>query len=583
MNEDTNTNVAAEENAAQPQEQAPTTVPVTEVVSNESVVATPPENEGEPELAPTPDQDQPEVTPKKGGLPIRTLVFGLIGLLVVGLIAGAVFAFTGDKDDSAKSSTVVANIALLRIGDTNGPLGADVLFPNEPAAQASLQIDFQVYEGLVGYSNQRIVPLLATSWTNPDSNTWIFKLKDGVTFHNGKTVTATDVKASLDALAKDEYWGQFMQTISSVSVSGQNEVTIKTASPDSLLLNRLAYGFVYQTNTDKTLSGTGAYTIDTANSKAEDKTRLVAYENYHQGVPKTKVIEYTIYTDFDAIFAGLKEGKIDLASISKNNDREQQLGQKNFSSTSFSASGAYGITMNMVKAASPLQKLEVRQALAYALDRASYTIDTKSVKFATNYVIPQAVVGYDETAKYPDVNSAKAKELLVKAGYPNGLPLTFNYINGIQNDVPQLVSILNKSGFTITAKAYPSPKEFVSATGAGNYDLFVGSFSSDLGDGLDIFAGLLGSETSQFPSYNNPAFDKMLSDASKAFNAEEHVKKVQEINRYVKDNSLWLPIANGEFSTFYPKNYNFTMDAVQGVNGMYFWKLGTTQQSTSKN
>lgn len=517
-----------------------------------------------------------------GNSKMKMIVLAIIGVLVIALLAGAAFALFGKKDaKTAKTQTFVADIALLRVGGVDGPVGADTIYPNEAAAQMSLQLDFQVYEGLVGYSNQKIVPLLATSWTNPDNNTWVFKIKDGVKFQNGQVLTAQDVKTSLERQMKDEYWGQYTQTISAITANG-NEVTIKTSAPDSLLLNRLVYGFIAKENADKTFSGTGAYTVDVANSKTEDKTRLVAFDGYHQGRPKVRSVQFTVYKDSESIVKDLSSGSLDYATVSKDEATAKTLATKGYASSTFDATGAYGLTLNMIKANSPLQKLEVRQALNYAMDRATYLAkDPSSTPSA--YIVPITVVGYDETAKFPEFNAAKAKELVAKAGYPNGVPLTYNYIKGIQDEAVDITKVLNASGFKITAKAYASPKEFVKANSTGDYDMFGGAFSSDLGDGLDIFTNILGSKTSQFPSYNNAAFDKLLSDASQAFKPEDHVKKVQEINRYTKDNALWVPISVGATTVYYRSNYTYTLDAVNGLAGVYLWKLGESQTSSVSN
>ena len=517
-----------------------------------------------------------------GNSKMKMIVLAVIGILVVLLLAGAAFALFGKKDTkTAKTKTYVADIAELKVAGVDGPVGSDVIYPNEPAAQMSLQLDFQVYEGLVGYSDQKIVPLLATSWTNPDNNTWVFKIKDGVKFHNGQVMTAQDVKASLERQMKDDYWGQYTQTIDTVTANG-NEVTIKTSAPDSLLLNRLVYGFIAKQNADKTYSGTGAYTVDAASSKTEDSTRIVAFNDYHQGRPKVRAAQFVVYKDSNEIVKDLQSGKVTYATISRNDAATKTLAAKGYSASTFDATGAYGLTMNMVKAGSPLQKLEVRQALNYAMNRTGY-LEKDSTSAPTAYILPITVVGYDETAKFPEFNAAKAKELVAKAGYPNGVPLTYNYIKGIQDEAVTITKILNENGFKVTARAFSTPKEFVKANASGDYDLFGGAFNSDLGDGLDIFANLLGSKTSQFPSYNNAAFDKLIADASQAFKPEDHVKKVQEINRYTKDNALWVPISIGASTVYYPKNYTYTLDSVSGLGGAYLWKLGENQTTTVSN
>lgn len=525
------------------------------------------------------------ITPPKAPNNRKKIILSILAVVIVAILAVGAWLVLAEEDKPANKNAVQQSttIDVVKVGALDGPIGTDYIFPKPNGADMSMAINYQVFEGLIGYNDNKYVPLLATSWTNPDNNTWVFEIKQNVKFQNGKTLAAVDVKNSLDALVKDEAWSYYLPTIKDVTVSGPSQVTVKTITPDSLLLNRLTYGFIYSENADKTVSGTGAYTVDATNSKTEDKTRLVAFDGYHQGTPKTRAVEYTVYDTPENFNKALSDGAINIGKDIKDESLATELAKKNVQTYNYDSTGAYGILINMTKPTSPLAKKEVREALAYAIDRNAYITAAKSSRIATNYIIPKAVVGYDEKAKFPDVNVAKAKDLLTKAGYPNGVPLTFNYIDGIQADVPILIEQLNKAGFTITAKAFPSPNEFVAAGKAANYDLLALSYSSDFNDGTDVFSGLLSSKASQFPSYNNPAYDKLLLDAVQAFKPAEHVQKVQEVNRFTTDNSLWIPIANRVYTTYYPKSYDYKVDSNTGLGGTYYWKLGASPgQSSSK-
>jgi peptide/nickel transport system substrate-binding protein len=513
----------------------------------------------------------------------KLLITVVILVLAAAIVGAAWFLFSNSakETDTNNSQQVAQPIDLVRVGSVDGPIGTEYLFPKPPGAVLSMEINFQVYEGLVGYENEKIVPLLATSWTNPDNNTWVFELKKDVTFQNGKPLTPQDVKTSLDALLKDEDWGAFISTVKQVVVTGDNQITIKTASPDSLLLNRLIYGFVYSQNADKTSSGTGAYTIDAANSKEENKTKLVAYDKYHGGKPMTKSVEYEIFEKDEDILKAVADNKIQIAKTATSETGTAT----NLKTVTYESPGMYGITFNMTKANTPLLKPEVREALLYAIDKSAFVKEAENKKTVSSYMLPKTVVGYDQTVKYPEFNQAKSKELLTKAGYPNGVTLTFNYIDKIQDDALILIKQLNSAGFKVVAKSYPSPREFVGATRSGNYDLFVATQTTDLGDGLDIFTNLLDSEGSQFPSLNNAEFDKKVNEAEAAFKPEEHVKKVQEINKYVLDNKYWLPIASTEESIHYPSTYDVQIDSYVGLGGIYFWKVGDfgSSNTTTQN
>ncbi|MFT4228817.1 MAG: ABC transporter substrate-binding protein [Microbacterium sp.] len=90
--------------------------------------------------------------------------------------------------------------------------------------------------------NLDIEPLLATEWTQPDELTWVFTLRDGVTFHDGTAFDAAAVKNSIDQAVAATTPPRALNgvTITSVEATGDLEVTITTEEPDSLLINRLS-------------------------------------------------------------------------------------------------------------------------------------------------------------------------------------------------------------------------------------------------------------------------------------------------------------------------------------------------------
>jgi hypothetical protein len=72
------------------------------------------------------------------------------------------------------------------------------------AAEPTQLVGRNVYDTLVTREDDEIQPSLATEWKRPDENTWVFTLRSGVKFHDGKPLTATDAKASLERLAGTE-------------------------------------------------------------------------------------------------------------------------------------------------------------------------------------------------------------------------------------------------------------------------------------------------------------------------------------------------------------------------------------------
>lgn len=97
------------------------------------------------------------------------------------------------------------------------------------SSQASRNINMNIYETLVGFSDEvKPIPILAESIeVSDDGMTYTFPLRKGVKFHNGKEMTATDVKASLERYRKVGATGNLLDPVESIDITGDYEVTFK--------------------------------------------------------------------------------------------------------------------------------------------------------------------------------------------------------------------------------------------------------------------------------------------------------------------------------------------------------------------
>ena len=156
---------------------------------------------------------------------IRTL---LLGVSTAAMMAGAALA----KDDI----TVAIQLEPPHLDPTSAAAGAidSVLYAN-------------VFEGLTRFmADGSVVPGLAESWEiSDDGLTYTFKLREGVTFHDGSTMDAEDVKFSLDRInAEDSANAQkaLYAAISEVNVIDPATVEIKLSEPNGNMIFNLAWG-----------------------------------------------------------------------------------------------------------------------------------------------------------------------------------------------------------------------------------------------------------------------------------------------------------------------------------------------------
>lgn len=528
----------------------------------------------------TPEVQLKEDTPKKKSK--KGLLLALVLLLVAG--GTAAWWLTQKKDNSGEQQTSQAQlqeIETLTIGTTEGP--ASVFFPDEGLQGIYFGLNRQVYEGLVGFTDKKVSPLLAESWTNPDDNTWIFKLKQNVKFHTGKTMTAADVKASLEDLKNYEYWSIFVSTIESVEVINDNEIKIVTTQPDALLLNRLSLAFVTDLAAKDAAgkNGTGAYVVDETATNDEISTTLVAYDDYHGDRAKTRKLVYKIFENDESLTKAAKDGQVDIVETLQFPAIKEDMSSAGFTSTDYDSPGAFGIYMNQERSATTiLKKKEIRQAIAEAINRQTLIDEVGNKTTPATQVIPKSLPGHDTTISFPKEDVEAAKKTLSMAGYKNE-PLEFVYIQTIQPDPPILIKQLRAAGINVVEKSYKEDEidSALEELKSGNFDLFAAGFSSDFVDARDVLGSLLHSTESSYPVLKDPAYDKLLAESDLAFDPIERTKKLQEANRYIADNLLWIPVRNFVYAAYYKPNLQIPQDFFGGGSlGAYYRKVGRTAQ-----
>jgi len=187
-----------------------------------------------------------------------------------------------------------------------------------------------MYESLIEWDaklNQR--PALAQSWKVVDPRTVDFTLKRGVRFHNGKEVTAADVKYSVEGWLNPPLPGSVttvnqVPSIESAEVRSKYVVRIKLKKPDARLFGFLAWtrysaivpeGMYQQVNAGREGIGTGPFRL--TSFTPGQGTEYQAYTNYRKkGLPYLSQLSLPTMPDEQARIAALRAGAIDGATLS---------------------------------------------------------------------------------------------------------------------------------------------------------------------------------------------------------------------------------------------------------------------------
>ena len=366
-------------------------------------------------------------------------VKGILALCALMTMSIALIGCSGDK--AKDSSEIVVGIPQ----DLE-----DSLDPHKALAAGTKEILFNVYEGLLKPDSQgNNIPAVAESYTvSEDLMTYTFKLRDGIKFHNGKNVTADDVKYSIDKFAGisdgSEPLVSAFSVIEEVNIIDDKTVDVVLNTPDTDLPTHLAMVSAAiipkdNENPDTVAIGTGPYKY--VSRSPQENVICEAFDDYWGEKANIKNVTFKVEANADSIVMDLLGGSIDFyARLTI--DQVKQLNDE------FSV---YEGTMNLVQAlylnnnVKPFDDVRVRQALSYATDVdeiLDITAEGKGTKIGSS-MFPAFGKYYDESLSelYP-TDIEKAKELLKEAGYENGFNMTITVPSNYQPhiDVAQVLA-----------------------------------------------------------------------------------------------------------------------------------------------
>lgn len=340
--------------------------------------------------------------------------------LAVALIFGGAMSLAscGAPKTSADSSTV--NF-LVEASPTN-------LDPRIGADAYSAHIDGLVFSSLVAHDAQmKIIPDLALSWDTPDPLTYIFHLRPGVTFHDGRPLTSADVKFTFDSIlsgaVRSPKRGGFKMVVS-VEAPDDSTVIFHLNQPYASLLSAIsapAIGIVPQGSGPELSQhpiGSGPFRF--VSEIPDEEIILERNENYFAGAPKIEKLRMRIVPDAIVRALELRKGSADATINSLTPDMSATLGKE----PDLTADEQPGTTLAYVSfnLEDPiLAKREVRQALAFATDRDTiirYLLRGQARPAAS--LLPPNHWAYDPDVQQYPFDPARAEQLLDAAGFPRG-------------------------------------------------------------------------------------------------------------------------------------------------------------------
>lgn len=403
-------------------------------------------------------------------------------------------------------------------------------------------------------SKGEIVPALATEWTQVDSLTIRFQLRDDVYFHNGSKFTAEDVKFSLDRGAqKGTTTYSVLQNIKSCEIIDEYQVEVTLNTPFSPLFNYLSspsIGAMYckeyvETAGDEKIArepvGTGPFKLTGWVPGAS--ISFERYESYWGEQPTYQHLNIKFIAEPTNRTIELETGAADIIYNVLPTDMSRIENDANLKIEKALSNEFVYFTLNTQD--EKLQDIRVREALACALDmqaivNVAYGADAAIV---ADSLMSPTIVGYKSMGTI-EYNPERAKALLNEAGFENGIDLEFSTadIKRFVDTIEIAQNMWKEVGINIVSTDISEMANYLDKAARSEVQLGLNAYTPSSGDPDQALANWSSSRKWEMQC-NDPVADQFLLDGLSEYDVEKRNEIYSQALDYLWDTHYQIPVA----------------------------------------
>ncbi len=456
------------------------------------------------------------------------------------------------REEMTESPAVIKGKNVVSISVPADPL---TLYPDKKTDVNSHRIICNFSVGLFQFGEgAEVIPGLCEDYTvSKDGTNYVFKIRKGIRYHNGKVLRIEDIKDALIKTLKGpnsnffdmitgakDFANTYDKTSLGIEIINTSTLKIKLQYPFLPILANLATNSADPYLDDDLPIGVGPFKISTW--EQGKRITLVVNDYYFEGRPSIDELHFVIIKDEKEGYELFKKGALSIYVPTGENLHKIKAETPAALYTIPELSIRY-LCMNCQK--EPFNDKRVRKAIAYAIDRKSL-VDSflKGYAIAADGIFPPSMRVYSHKATAYTFNPRKAKELLREAGFKNGLPGIYSL------DVHNTPSVITQAEFVkanlldigVRIEINPIPwHSLVEKTVAGESILSFRGWVSDNGD-PDNFVYPLFHSTSHGCTGNTFFFssseiDQAIDNARKIRNVDQRNLMYNKIEEKILDES----------------------------------------------
>ncbi len=436
------------------------------------------------------------------------------------------------------------------------------LFPANDTKIPGAQVFVNVYDTLLTLDKEgNLQPMLAESWEQVDDTTYRFKLREGVKFHNGEEMKASDVVFSMQVLCESAATASNTAQFDPSGFVAEDDYTVvlTTTQPFAPFLKNLcspsmsifSQSFYEEHEAagdlDLVECGTGPYMV--AEWNEGENLLLERFDDYYGGPAKMQYINLRYIPEANTRLMELESGGIDLmqevpgvsvAEIEAND--ELTLWTATGVNTSY-------LALNYDK----ISDTTVREAIAHSINNEQLCeICLMGAAEPLNRVVPPSVPGSYDAGSY-EYDPELSKQLLAEAGYPDGITLELSYYSSSDNRRMGefLQGMMAESGITLELNEMDS-SAYTPFLNSRQQEAAICTTVCSLREPYQTLKNLYSAscgEGGNRVNYNNPEYDEMLNAAIAESDETKRNEMYAEIQQYLYDNVVYIPLYNMKVQT----------------------------------
>jgi len=434
-------------------------------------------------------------------------------------------------------------------------VAADSLNPYAHSASPTYGIWQHFFDPLVevDYASKEFYGVLAESWEFQGQK-WVFRLKKGVRFHDGSPFTSKDVIHSITRMRDDKrsLQRENFREVTEMRAPDDHTVIITTEKPMAVLLDRLHNRFMlskaaadkYGDQVDARATGTGPYKF--VSFQRDGNMVMTRNDDYWGPKPDIKEVVYKKVGEEAARIAGLLAGQGDVINNVSVEEIPRLDQHPRVRVEKVAGLRMYFLAMNA--AMKPFDNKLFRQAVSYSIDPQAiikYIYDGNG--YLMDGPVASNVIGANPNLKRYPFEPKKAKELLAKAGYPNGVEVKLYFSPDRYPKAKEICQVIADQLSQSGIKAELVSQEFVVFWGREGVNggklpfYYVGRPAVDADTVYDQY---FRSGVTKRVSYKNPEFDRLIDEEQRTGDQKKRALLLQEAGRILMEDAALVPLYN---------------------------------------